>query len=514
MPTERDKLHELKRKQKQLKAEYKAICAKEADLPDGEEMPADDKTRLDDIERELTAMAGRIERLERVIELEADEAGDAGNGEGEDGERAAGGMTTRETRFAEAKAFYPDQKGWKAARFVIGCLHAKQYGFERAARYVEQNFGDKEVAKALNTAGTSTGGALIPQAFLPDLIELLRARVVIRELGPTIVPMPTGNLTIPRLAAGATAGYQGELDDIAVSQQTFDDLQLNAKKLTALVPVSNDLIRRAPIGVENIVRDDLVLSLARREDVAFLRGDGSGNSPIGLLNLAAGSNKLTVAAFAATDPTTILDTVVGVTNAMLLQAEQNMSRMLRPAWIFAPQIRFFLRGLRDQVGNFVFKDEIDRGQFLGIRYVTSQQLPTNLTTGSGANGTEIYLVDMADVVLGETYNVSVDASDVASYKDGGGNVVSAFQRDQTVFRVISEHDLNIRHQASIIVATVPAWAPNGYTGYGTGNAFFTQALTSDMSAAPSTWGVAAPTGSNNPGNSAAVVPGGTLPGRP
>jgi HK97 family phage major capsid protein len=97
--------------------------------------------------------------------------------------------------------------------------------------------------------------------------------------------MPAGNLTIPRLAAGATAGYQGELDDISSSQETFDDLQLNAKKLTALVPVSNDLIRRAPSNIEAIVRDDMVQSLARREDLAFLLGDGSGNSPIGLLNL-------------------------------------------------------------------------------------------------------------------------------------------------------------------------------------------------------------------------------------
>jgi hypothetical protein len=40
-----------------------------------------------------------------------------------------------------------------------------------------------------------------------------------------------------------------------------------------------------------------------------------------------------------------------------------------------------------------------------------------------------------------------------------------------------------------------------------------QAPSNDMSAAPSTWGAAAPTGSNNPGNSAAVAPGGTLPGR-
>ena len=210
----------------------------------------------------------------------------------------------------------------------------------------------------------------------------------------------------------------------------------------------------------------------------------------------------------------ILNTTIGVVNGMMLTMEQQMSRMIRLAWIFAPQIKWFLSGLRDQVGGFVYKDEIASGKFLGIPFEDTPQLPTNLTTGSGNNGTEIYLVDMADVILAETYNVTVDASDVASYKDGGGNMVSAFQRDQTLFRVISEHDLNLRHQASVVVCTVPAWAPAGYTTFGAGVSYFVQSLTNDMSAAPSTWGAAAPTGSNNPGNSSAVAPGGTLPGRP
>ena len=511
MSKHKDKLHELRRKRAALRAEFNAIVSKESDLPEGEALPEEDTNRLADIETELEDIRGRLQRLETALEMESDEAKPV---EGDDEGTERGGMVIAPRPFAEAKAFWPDQRGFKAARFLIGCLHAKSFGWQSAANYIERSFGDKEVAKALNTTGVSTGGALIPQAFLPDLIDLLRARVVVRKLNPTIVPMPMGNLTIPRLAAGATAGYQGELDDIAVSQETFDDIQLNAKKLTALVPVSNDLIRRAPIGVEAIVRDDLVETLARREDIAFLRGDGSGNSPIGLLNLASSANKLTAAAFADSTAAVILNTTIGVVNGMMLTMEQQMSRMIRPAWIFAPQIKWFLSGLRDQVGGFVYKDEIAGGKFLGIPFEDTPQLPTNLTTNSGSNGTEIYLVDMADVILAETYNVTVDASDVASYKDGGGNMVSAFQRDQTLFRVISEHDLNLRHQASVVICTVPAWAPAGYTTFGTGVSYFVQSLTNDMSAAPSTWGAAAPTGSNNPGNSSAVAPGGTLPGRP
>ena len=61
---------------------------------------------------------------------------------------------------------------------------------------------------------TGEGGALIPQDFMADLIELLRASTAVRGAGPMEVGMPMGNLTIPRLAGGATAAYQNELDDI------------------------------------------------------------------------------------------------------------------------------------------------------------------------------------------------------------------------------------------------------------------------------------------------------------
>ena len=128
-------------------------------------------------------------------------------------------------------------------------------GAEKAGEFIENRFHDTEVAKyfvnkALNYSVVAEGGALIPQDFMAEMIELLRANVVVRGAGPMTVQMPMGNITIPRLAGGSTAVYQGELDDISVTEEQFDDLNLTAKKLTAMVPVSNDLIRRAPIGVE------------------------------------------------------------------------------------------------------------------------------------------------------------------------------------------------------------------------------------------------------------------------
>jgi HK97 family phage major capsid protein len=522
------KLHELRRRRAELSVELRqakdALRQKLEDLPMGDPEPTD-----------MADMHGRVTNLESAVNEHDDrigklEATQTDDGDGamplNDDERAAalsmkGGVTRYGpkliTPFGYGEPPRKQAPGFKAARFAIGVLVARSGGMQGAAEWCERVFGDKDVAKALSTTGVSTGGALIPQYFSNDIIELLRALTVIRKAEPMTIEMPGGNMTIPRLAAGATAGYQGELDDMSASQETFDDLQLNAKKLTALVPVSNDLIRRASGDIEQIVRDDMLQSLARREDLAFLLGDGTGNSPIGLVNLCLTANKLVVAPFTATDNATILTAVAAVIQSMELILQNNFSRMIRPRFIGTPTTKAFLKTLRDGVGNFVYKEELDRDMLNGIPYMMTQQLPTNLTAavnggGTANDGAYLFLVDFADVILAETYRMVVDASDVASYKDSGGNMVSTFTRDQTAFRIIEEHDFNARHLGSIVVALLPQWAPAGYSNFGPGGAYYVQPLSTDMSAAPSTWGSQAPTGSSNPGNSAAAVPGGTLPG--
>ena len=101
-------------------------------------------------------------------------------------------------------------------------------------------------------------------------------------------------------------------------------------------------------------------------------------------------------------------------------------------------------------GFFVFRDEMSRGTLFGIPFRYSTQMPTNL--GSGAQ-TEYMLVDMSEVVIGETESLMVDASTEASYLDQNGQTVSAYGQDQTVIRAITEHDLAVRRDQGVAVIT-------------------------------------------------------------
>ncbi|PAT70315.1 phage major capsid protein, partial [Klebsiella pneumoniae] len=81
-----------------------------------------------------------------------------------------------------------------------------------AAVFAAEELNDQSVSMAISTAAGS-GGALIPENMQNEVIELLSDRTIVRKLGARSIPLPNGNLSLPRSAGGATASYTGEGKD-------------------------------------------------------------------------------------------------------------------------------------------------------------------------------------------------------------------------------------------------------------------------------------------------------------
>jgi HK97 family phage major capsid protein len=341
------------------------------------------------------------------------------------------------------------ERGLMAARFMRA-IAAGKGDTDKAARFAKKQWGEQgAILKALEASDASAGGVLIPTEWSGEVIELLREATVFRRMGPRVIPMTTGSMQMSKLTGGATAGYIGESQNLPVSEQTFGQINLTWKKLACLVPISNDLLRFNAYGADTIVRDDSIGAMAFREDAAFLRDDGTEHTPKGIRHwaLAAG----TFDAQASPDLTKITQD----TASAILKMRNADCRMLRPAWFWAPRTELGLKTLRDGNGNLVYKPEMDGGNYWGFPYFTTNQIPINLGTGSDS---EIYLCDMADLILGEANRLEVSASDVAAYDDGG-TLKAAFSLDQTVLRLIAHHDFACRHQESVVVMEKVLWAP-------------------------------------------------------
>jgi HK97 family phage major capsid protein len=97
--------------------------------------------------------------------------------------------------------------------------------------------------------------------------------------------MPFGKLSLPRISTAAAATYGAENANVGKTQQGTDKVDLVFKKLAALVPISNDLIRYSIANTNSVILNDVVRAMAAKEDITFLRSTGSGNSPTGISSL-------------------------------------------------------------------------------------------------------------------------------------------------------------------------------------------------------------------------------------
>lgn len=323
---------------------------------------------------------------------------------------------------------------------------------ERAKLFAKQAWGEGDVAyKSLMASEADSGGVLVPEMQSAEVIELLRAQSKFMLMNPTVVPMPTGSVKVSRITGGATAHYINEAVNIPASQGSTDMITLNWKKLVGLVPISNDLLRFAAVGVDTMVRDDLVATLAIKGGVSFLRSDGAQDTPKGLLYLVNASNK-----FDAQATPDLAKVTQDLAEAILKLQEANV-RFLRPGWLLAPRPAMYLRTVRDSNGNFAFRDEMNAGRLFGFPFQIDNNIPNNL--GSGSDASEVYFADWADVLVGDAGTITLDASGQVAYVDSNSNLVSAFSRDETVVRAIQHHDVNLRHDKSVSVIEAVTWSP-------------------------------------------------------
>lgn len=347
---------------------------------------------------------------------------------------------------------------------IVRALASRKGSAEGAATLLKK-WGDEDLAdlmlaeskqvtlKAMTAGDPETGGVLIPQVVSSEIIDILRASVVVRRMGPMSVQMPSGNLRLPKVTQGTSAYYVGESTAATPSQMKVGSVNLSFKKLVTITPMSNDLLRYSSPGADQLVRNDITRNMSVRENQAFLRDTGTDATPKGLLQWAL-DNPTQILNAAATVSLANTTTDLGKIILKLLEADVPMTK---PGWIMAPRTWNYLSLVRTTNGPFAFRDELLTGRLLGFPFAFTTHIPTTLSVvGSGADESDLYLADFDDIVIGDAENLIIDASGEAAYEESG-TVKSAFHRDETVIRAIAEHDLAVRRYQSLAVLRGVKW---------------------------------------------------------
>lgn len=331
------------------------------------------------------------------------------------------------------------------------------WGYASEAKAMERTVAEISQKRALGMGAFADGGALVPVEYSNDMIKLLRNKTAVRKMGARAIQIGAA-LNLPEQTQAATAQWVGEGQAIVPSQQRVGGQMLSPKKLAAIVPISNDLIRNASIGAEEFVRDDMVQVMGLKEDLTFLFGVGGEFSPRGLTSLTATANQYAATASAPKAPTLAeVKTELANAKAKLMGANIPMTRL---GWILSPRTWQYLYAITDGNGNSVYSAQLDAGMLAGAPYIVTNQIPENL--GGSADESRIFFGDFDQLVIAESsvLPLTVEVFPNATYDStGSGNIVSGISNDQSVIRGLQAEDFGMRYRAAFVVVAVRWGAP-------------------------------------------------------
>jgi HK97 family phage major capsid protein len=281
------------------------------------------------------------------------------------------------------------------------------------------------------TVGTPTaGGNLVATDLLAsNFIDLLRNRMVLAQLGATVLDGLTGNIAIPSQTAGASTYWVTEGNAPTESQAAFGQVTLTPKTVGMFTDYSRKTLLQATPAIETLVRADLAMGLAVEIDRAGLAGSGSGAEPRGVINTPGIGAVAGGAAGAA--PTyahmVALEEAVAIANAdigaMAYCTNAKMRAQLKLTQVFSGT-----NGAPTWNGQ-----EVN-----GYRAVATNSMPSNLVKGgSGAVCSAIAFGNWADLLMGFWSGLDLILDPYALATSGGRRLIALQDCDVAVRRAAS-----------------------------------------------------------------------------
>ena len=199
------------------------------------------------------------------------------------------GLTPKEVReFSFMRAIHAlanphDRRAQEAAKFE---MEASRAASEKMGRQAQGLFVPSDVLKRDLNVGTPTaGGHTVSTDLLSNsFIESLENSMQVAGLGATVLRDLQGNIAIPRQTGGATAYWVAESGAVTESAAAFDQLTMSPKTVGAFSDLSRKLLLQSSMDIEAFVRNDLAMRLALAIDHKAINGDGSSNTPTGILS--------------------------------------------------------------------------------------------------------------------------------------------------------------------------------------------------------------------------------------
>ncbi|MEP7703451.1 phage major capsid protein [Paraglaciecola sp. 25GB23A] len=286
----------------------------------------------------------------------------------------------------------------------------------------------EQLAKRTMTAA-GAGANLISDIYQPNLmIDFLRNNSCVLNNGAQTIQLNEGgNVVIPRQTGTATATWLNldGTDSITASDQSFDQVELQMKTLTAMTTYTHKMLKQGLPNIEQLIIQDLSELFAAEIDRAALNGSGTSNQPKGILNQ---TGILTTVHGGTPGFTSVLDM-----EAELAEANINTNGAV---YVTTPTYAMLMKGTEKATGSgqFIWTQGADNmGTVNGYKACYTKNMPAST----------ILLAKFSDLMIG--YWGSIDIN-VDPY---GTN----FAKGNISVRAMLDVDMNVRRPESFCVAT-------------------------------------------------------------
>jgi HK97 family phage major capsid protein len=264
----------LERKQKALAA-ANAINGKAAS--ESREPTEEERTQLDTHLTEINKLNGDIERQRQLDAAEASMTGITVSG-------------PDAVTVGDPNVLQDPKRGFPSFGEFAADVRAAS---RKANRVVSERLAIMAAAPttAANESVGEDGGYTVPPEFREEIMsavdaeESLFARTDQIPITRNSLKMPVDEVSPWDTTNGIQAYWEDELDQLTQSKPKLKEAEFNARKVTALVPVSSELLEDST-AMDAFLRRKAPEKIGFKVDLGIFRGNGAGQ-PLGILNSGA-----------------------------------------------------------------------------------------------------------------------------------------------------------------------------------------------------------------------------------
>ena len=215
---------------------------------------------------------------------------------------------------------------------------------------------DEEVRANGVLAQTAGAGAENIATEKLDILEPLRANMVMSQAGATYLTGLVGNISIPAYT-GSNVGWAGEVAAAANGAGDWSEIKLQPHRITAYVDVSREFLIQSSNDAEAMLRRDIIAAIGNKLESTILGADaGTDEKPAGLF-----------------DGVTAMTTAVKFSDIVDAEAELDAANVSGAyTYILSPKAKAALRTLSKDAGSgrFVLED----GEIEGSKALVSSNV--------------------------------------------------------------------------------------------------------------------------------------------